>query len=123
MSDDEFTHIQNIITAVTNTISNVDLDGFIDRLFEAEALGPTEDPAMWKMAEDKMRQVKECAHKLRELRDLVAVHADEEKATADELEKHLKVIESKHEDASQTTNQPTIPNDPSFLLPHPEEES
>lgn len=116
MTDDQYTHVQNVITAITNTVCNLDLDGFLERLFETEALGPQEDPKMWEMVEPRFRQVRECADKLVELRDLVNRHADEEREEAERFEKDIKAIEAQHEEGSATTAQPVIPNDPSFII-------
>lgn len=116
MSDDEYTHTQNVVTAITQTVCNLDLDGFLDRLFEAAALGPQQDPAMWKMAEHKHRQMTEITAKLIELRDLVNEHAEDEQRQAEELERKVKDIEAKHEEGSHGAGQPFISGDPSIII-------
>jgi len=116
MGDDEYTHTQNVVTAITNTTCNLDLDGFRDRLFEAAALGPQQDAAMWKMAEHKHRQLTEITAKLIELRDLVNEHAEDEQHQADELGQRVKAIEAKHEEGSHGAGQPYISGDPSIII-------
>jgi hypothetical protein len=123
MSDDEYTHTQNVVTAICQTLSNLDLAGFRARVDEARyalAADPDLDPDG--ITGEKLEQVTQVAAHLATLQALVAEQSEGDIARAKATESHIKGVEARHEEGSLTTAEPIIPSDPSFLLKKPEEE-
>ena len=61
MLDEEYKATQNQLLLAAGIISTLDLDGFLKRIREADALGPILDPTLYRKGMCKMQQIADIA--------------------------------------------------------------
>jgi hypothetical protein len=65
MTDEEYTQTQAQLILIAQLASQLDLDGFLERINQAETLAPILDPTLYMRGGQKLSQVKRLAQSLR----------------------------------------------------------
>lgn len=65
MSDAEYSRTKVQLIVCIQTVSRMDLDGFLDRIRECETLGPILEPTLYRAGADRLAEVRRAAEALR----------------------------------------------------------
>lgn len=78
MTDAEYMLTQERLFLVAKMVSNMDLDGFLQRINHAEALGPVLDPTLFMRGATRLDAIKRLARAAKELQKAASALAQTE---------------------------------------------
>lgn len=78
MDDEQYSLTQHQLFIIARIVNTLDLEGFLSRIDDAEAIGPFVDPTLFIRGADRLAQVKDIALAAQHLQEVVrrTLHPD-----------------------------------------------
>ncbi|HBE80362.1 MAG TPA: hypothetical protein DDW65_21650 [Firmicutes bacterium] len=70
MSDTDYKYTQHQLIIIANALNQLELDLFLERIEQAEALGPLINPTLYRKGAEKLEQVKTIALAAKSLKEV-----------------------------------------------------
>lgn len=74
MKDEEYLRTQKALVGVSIELVDLDFDGFISRINMSETLGPILDPTLYRMAGERLAQIKKVVEAAKTLKTEVLLY-------------------------------------------------